>query len=142
MSITRKILFALLGGLLSLAIILIALVVWSLHSLRTESQKLQRDEMTTQVKQRLSEQVDIARDLVAHYGAMAAAEPSRKKEFQERAIANIMELRWDGGGYFFVYDFDGNVVVEPPRPDLAGKNLIDKKDTNGVFYIKEMIELA
>lgn len=100
MSITRKILFALLGGLLSLAIILIALVVWSLHSLRTESQKLQRDEMRAQVDQRLSEQVDIASDLIAHYGALAAQEPARKKEYQDRAIADIKDLRWEGGGLF------------------------------------------
>jgi TRAP-type uncharacterized transport system substrate-binding protein len=44
--------------------------------------------------------------------------------------------------YPFIYDLNGVNVAHGARPELVGKDLIDFKDQNGKFLIREMIALA
>jgi cytochrome c len=44
--------------------------------------------------------------------------------------------------YPFVYDMKGNCVAHGARPALIGKNLIDLKDQDGKYLIREMVEIA
>jgi hypothetical protein len=44
--------------------------------------------------------------------------------------------------YIFVYDINGNTVVLPPQPELEGTNRLDASDSNGVYFVKEMINQA
>jgi methyl-accepting chemotaxis protein len=142
MTITKRIVISVVGSLLTLAVLVCGLVIYSLRQSAELSLVEQREELMDQARQRLSEQAAIALGLVAHYGEMAAANPDKTAEFQQQAVDAITAIKWEGGGYFFIYKFTGDVVVVPPRPDLKGKNLMDKKDTNGVFYVRGLIENA
>jgi len=44
--------------------------------------------------------------------------------------------------YPFIYDMSGVNVAHGARPALIGKNLIDLKDQDGVYLIREMIKIA
>jgi TRAP transporter TAXI family solute receptor len=55
---------------------------------------------------------------------------SKAKEFHDRDL------------YPFVYNLEGVNVAHGARPDLVGKDLIDFKDQNGKFLIREMVEVA
>ncbi len=55
---------------------------------------------------------------------------AKAKEFHDRDL------------YPFVYNLEGVNVAHGARPDLVGKNLIDFKDQNGKFLIREMVEVA
>jgi cytochrome c len=44
--------------------------------------------------------------------------------------------------YPFIYDMKGNCVAHGARPALIGKNLIDLKDQDGKYLIRELIEIA
>jgi cytochrome c len=44
--------------------------------------------------------------------------------------------------YPFVYDMNGNCVAHGARPALIGKNLIDLKDQDGKYLIRELIAIA
>jgi cytochrome c len=44
--------------------------------------------------------------------------------------------------YPFVYDMTGRCVAHGARPALIGKNLIDLKDQDGKFLIREMVAVA
>ena len=44
--------------------------------------------------------------------------------------------------YPFIYDMNGNCIAHGARPALIGKNLIDIKDQDGKYLIKEMIAIA
>ena len=44
--------------------------------------------------------------------------------------------------YPFIYDLKGICVAHGARPALIGKNLIDLKDQDGKYLIREMIEIA
>lgn len=49
---------------------------------------------------------------------------------------------YKGETYVFVDDINGTVLVNPPAPELEGKNLIDMKDAKGKALIREFIETA
>jgi len=44
--------------------------------------------------------------------------------------------------YVFVMDFAGTHLTHPLRPEVVGKNVIEFKDSNGKFVVKEFIEVA
>ncbi len=44
--------------------------------------------------------------------------------------------------YPFIYDMSGKCVAHGARPALIGKNLIDLKDQDGKFLIREMVTMA
>ena len=44
--------------------------------------------------------------------------------------------------YPFIYDLSGRCVAHDARPALIGKNLLDLKDQDGKYLIREMIGIA
>src|SRR5271169_2393193 len=59
----------------------------------------------------------------------AISDPSNK-DFHDRDL------------YVFAYDMTGICVAHGARPALIGKNLIDIKDQNGKYLIREMVKTA
>jgi signal transduction histidine kinase len=59
----------------------------------------------------------------------AVSDPSTK-EFHDRDL------------YVFIYDMSGRCVAHGSRPALIGKNLIDIKDQDGKYLIREMVKLV
>lgn len=59
-----------------------------------------------------------------------------------RAITAKTREFHDRDLYPFVYDLKGVNVAHGAKPDLVGKDLIDFKDQNGKFLIREMIDAA
>jgi methyl-accepting chemotaxis protein len=66
--------------------------------------------------------------------------PREKADSIRRAL-DAIRFEADQSGYFFVYD--GTVVVTVPiKPELAGKDLAEAKDKNGVAYVRVLAEAA
>ncbi|MDF2409246.1 HAMP domain-containing protein [Aeromonas sp. 2HA2] len=60
-----------------------------------------------------------------------------------KQVAEILRpLRYSSDGYFFVYDFQGNTVLLPTRPDMEGKNRWQDKDAKGKLLIQEIVKAA
>jgi len=59
----------------------------------------------------------------------AVSDPS-SKDFHDRDL------------YVFIYDLSGVCVAHGARPALIGKNLIDIKDQDGKYLIREMVAIA
>ena len=55
---------------------------------------------------------------------------AKTKEFHDRDL------------YAYIYSLQGIVMAHGGNPDLVGKNLIDFKDENGKFVIRDMVEVA
>ncbi|MFH1152434.1 MAG: cache domain-containing protein [Pseudomonadota bacterium] len=49
---------------------------------------------------------------------------------------------YDGRGYFFIIDMQGDVILNAESPDLEGKSAIDLRDPENRPFIMEMITLA
>jgi len=48
----------------------------------------------------------------------------------------------DGSGYFFIVDLDGVCIAQGARPQDEGQSIIDLQDTQGTYFIKEMINIV
>lgn len=46
---------------------------------------------------------------------------------------------WTGDSYLFVYDLNGKTLVLPPQQNLEGTNRMNVADSNGVYFVKEMV---
>jgi cytochrome c len=44
--------------------------------------------------------------------------------------------------YIYAYDFNGTNIAHPFKSDWIGKNKINQTDSNGVSYIKNLIQVA
>ena len=142
MSIKKKVVLLSLGALVIIALFTSVSIIYTLKKNQTAALLQQRTNLILLAKQRLQEQVQICQTTISHFGKIAEAEPKNLKLCQQQAIQAINAIQWQNGGYFFVYNYAGDVITVPPRPDLAGKNLMDRKDKNGVYYVKELIENA
>ncbi len=54
----------------------------------------------------------------------------------------LRPLRYSSDGYFFVYDFQGNTILLPTRPEMEGKNRWQDKDAKGKLLIQEIVKAA
>jgi len=65
-------------------------------------------------------------------------------EIKEKALNALGAVRYgeDDSGYFFIYDSAGTCVLFPAKPELQGTNMIETKDSNGVYVMKEIIKAA
>ena len=65
-------------------------------------------------------------------------------EVRQQVKEILRPLRYGSDGYFFVYDYQGNTVLLPTRPEMEGKNRWQDKDTKGASSRrgKEMVSLS
>ncbi len=72
-------------------------------------------------------------DMFAKTGA-----DSTFKAISDKSVASFH----DRDLYPFIYDLSGRCVAHGARPALIGKNLLDLKDQDGKYLIREMIQIA
>jgi methyl-accepting chemotaxis protein len=82
-----------------------------------------------------------AKQIVALVDRAAALIESKGKdafpEFKKK------DGKWyKGNSYVFVDDMNGTALVNPPSPEIEGKNFIDIKDAKGKMLVREFIETA
>ncbi len=59
-----------------------------------------------------------------------------------RKLNNPIRFFDNESGYFFIYDMEGLCISLPPKQSLQGKSLIDLKDKNDVYIVREFISEA
>ncbi|MGZ3239121.1 MAG: cache domain-containing protein [Burkholderiaceae bacterium] len=65
----------------------------------------------------------------------------KEKAFSDFADKSNTQFH-DRDLYIFVYDFNGVAVAHGNNPKMVGKNLLEMKDNEGTFIIKEFINVA
>ena len=90
--------------------------------------------------------------VAAEFGTPAEAEAMVKKAIAEikavgkdKAFAEISNPKGkfiDRDLYVFVYDMNGKCVAHGFNQKMIGKDLVEMKDPDGKFYVKERIEIA
>ncbi|MCD6527248.1 MAG: EAL domain-containing protein [Desulfuromonas sp.] len=64
-------------------------------------------------------------------------------QLTQLVIEALRPLRFNNGrGYLFATRLDGTALLFADRPQLEGQNLLDQKDSDGVYYVQEMISLC
>jgi cytochrome c len=68
-----------------------------------------------------------------------------KAQGTDKALAEISKTDGQfvkGALYVFVYDLQGKVRAHGQNPKLVDKDMLEAKDPDGVFYVKERIALV
>jgi|GEM_PF-733543 len=103
---------------------------------------VERITAASQSKQRLMARVD---------EALAVAENIYLKQQNKKSKAEIEELIKDalepvccsaGNGYYFIINTQGRVVLSPAPNLSVGQNILEKRDAQGRYYIREILEIA
>ncbi|WP_201159276.1 methyl-accepting chemotaxis protein [Rhodoplanes elegans] len=93
-----------------------------------------------QRKLELRHLVDLAIGIVKEEHAEAQAGRISTADAQKRAQARVGVLRYGNGDYFFILDDKTRLVMNPLRPEMAGKDMSDFKDANGFRFYKAFAE--
>ncbi len=101
---------------------------------------------------RLSSEAVLKRDIrqqVDH--ALQTAEAIYRHERGRRPEAEIRQLIvealrplrfFDGSGYFFIDDLAGNCVLLPINPEREGQSLLDNRDADGRYIMRDLLAAA
>ena len=73
--------------------------------------------------------------------AIEGVDTSEEKIEIIRRLIDDIRFESDKSGYYFVYNGTTNVAL-PPKKELQGKDLGDVKDTNGVYFVRELQDQA
>ena len=124
---------------LLLALLLMALAVQTQQRELGQRQRALVDEQYLNARRaELKHYVDLGLSTIrAQYDAGQDDEATRAE-----AIRRLSLLDYGDDGYFFVYDFDGHVLMHSRQRDLVGQNLWELRDPQGRATIQRLIERA
>ena len=101
-----------------------------------------RDTMLQERRNGLRNLVETAEGVVKSYAADVAAGKSDKDTAQAEALKRILAMRYDKSNYVFVVDSRPVVLAHPTLPALVGSNVNERKDPEGKFFFREMINAS
>jgi two-component system, NarL family, sensor kinase len=86
----------------------------------------------------LQSRINLARSAIAHLVRDGLPDAAA----QQQALEILRRLEFGHDGYFFVFDFTGQVLLYPRRALLQGSNQLDLQDSRGQFPVREMLAQA
>jgi len=97
------------------------------------------NQLITTKKEELKNYMGLAYSAIKSvYESQYVAERHAKQEVYD----TLKNMEFGKDGYYFVYDYNGNNIVHPRKPQLEGTNLLNFQDDNGKYLIQELIEKA
>ncbi|WP_022851818.1 cache domain-containing protein [Limisalsivibrio acetivorans] len=100
------------------------------------------EEMKSRTESELLERVHNAYSVIYRtYRDMAGEYPDAK--IIETAASLLDKMRFNNGnGYYFLIDMKGLSHLFPTNREMEGTNIIGLQDSNGVFIVQKMLEIA
>jgi PAS domain S-box-containing protein len=94
------------------------------------------------LRRSLTEQVDVAYQIVE--SIYATESPHRPAAQVRKLISEALRPTrfYDGRGYYFIDDMQGQFVLLPTAPQLEGRTILDNQDDRGHFIMRGLIEAA
>lgn len=94
------------------------------------------------LRQSLTQQVDIAHQIAQSiYDKESSQRPAA--EVKRLIVEALREVRfYEGRGYYFIDDMNGQFILLPTAPQLEGKTMLDNKDDTGHFIMRGLIDAA
>lgn len=111
----------------------VAVFVVQLTLAKEESVGLENESLNTSTNK--TELVSFVESAVAY--AHENGKDKALKEFSNKTGTFVL-----GDLYIYAYDFNGTNIAHPFKPDWIGKNKLNVTDSNGVPFIKNLINVA
>jgi len=122
-------------------LVLVVLTVMGFAGVLVAGRTVISGHMMQERQNKLVDLTDSAIAVVAHYHEAYKAGKMSEEEAKAAAFAQIRLMRFDNGNYIYVYTLDGVRRSYAPSPKSEnGKSYLDAKDSNNVYFIREMVE--
>ncbi|WP_120997021.1 methyl-accepting chemotaxis protein [Stutzerimonas urumqiensis] len=139
LTLKSKVLLLALIPVLLFAAVLSGAAANVLHGLADQEIEVTRARLLDEARVRLEEQVQIAVGSVQHLYANAA---QGDMDSRAEAIAILSKITFGKGGYFFGHDSEVRRLFKGNDPTDIGVSLKDRRDPNGVYLNRELVEVA
>ncbi|WP_372396995.1 cache domain-containing protein [Azospirillum sp. HJ39] len=93
-------------------------------------------------KETLRSVVQAAHGLATGYEAEVKAGRLTREQAFERFKANVNTMFYNGKDYIFAQNMTYQTIIHPVRPDVIGKDQRDNKDSNGVYFVRALVDTA
>ncbi|RFB72821.1 MULTISPECIES: methyl-accepting chemotaxis protein [unclassified Herbaspirillum] len=113
---------------------LLVLAAWS--ALNT------RQNMINEREAGLKRVVETAEGILKSYAAEVATGKTPLADAQKQALERIAAMRYDNDNYIFVFDSKPVVLMHPTNKSVVGKNVGDRKDSDGKLYYVDMVKVG
>ncbi|MDQ2148496.1 methyl-accepting chemotaxis protein [Alcaligenaceae bacterium C4P045] len=101
-----------------------------------------RDIMMQERRDGLERIVEVASSIVGGFAAQVNSKALTPEEGKKQALDQLRKLRYDRDNFVFVVDSAPLLLMHPNGTSIIGKNVGDRKDTNGKAYYQEMVDVG
>jgi len=81
-------------------------------------------------------------ELVSFVQSAVAYAQENERDMALKEFSNKTGSFVDGNLYIYAYDFNGTNIGHPFKSDWIGKSKLNETDSNGVFYIRDLINVS
>lgn len=101
-----------------------------------------RSQAEVVLKERIRERVDEAVAIASsiHQQAQGKVSPAMLRTLVREGLRT--PRFFDGRGYYFIDDLDGNCILLPTAPEREGTSLMENRDDTGRYIMRELIRAA
>jgi methyl-accepting chemotaxis protein len=93
-------------------------------------------------QEKVRQLVEVPYSILLQQQKLEASGKLTREQAQQRALAIIGTLRYEGNNYFWVNDMHPTMVMHPIKPELNGHDLSDYKDPKGKALFVEMVAVV
>ncbi|CDL01292.1 Methyl-accepting chemotaxis protein [Magnetospirillum gryphiswaldense MSR-1 v2] len=119
----------------------VLLLIVALAMLTGYSLKLLSTSVMEEHQAKVKSIVETAIGIMGRYRKEVDAGRLSEEDARKQAFRALDGMRYDGSEYIFAFDDKATTYVHP-KADLIGKSLIELKDVNGVYIVRELINQA
>lgn len=94
--------------------------------------------LTAARRHELQGKINLGRSAIAHLVRDGRPDPRAQQE----ALAILRRLEFGHDGFFFVYDFNGNLLLHPRDAAMEGRNLLELRDSQGRPTVQRLLAQA
>ena len=124
--------FAMLVG-----IVIFGLIVLSVSSLNNQYKALKYEQYL-----KTQNVVETAYSIIEHFHTLEQNNTLTQQQAQTQAMSAIRALRYDKTNYFWINNYQPEMVMHPIKPALEGKDLTNNKDPDGKALFVEMVNIT
>ena len=90
----------------------------------------------------IRQQIETAYSEVAHYESLAAKGAMPVDEAKAKALEAVRAMRFGDGNYYFMFDTNLRMLMQPIKPEMEGKDLSENKDPAGKRLFVEIANVV
>jgi methyl-accepting chemotaxis protein len=89
-------------------------------------------------KNAIRQEIETASSVIVHFQELAAKGALPEDEAKAKALEAVKAMRFGDGNYYFIFNTQLRMVMQPIKPELEGTDLTENKDPAGKHLFVEM----